>query len=121
MEADGSTLGTVETAAESKTPGFSTFNDSGRREEFRDSCDARVGADVSEPISGGRRPGVVYHSLGVNGANVTLLSRSFSGPHWAAELRHYKPDLVIINYGTNESGYPTFRRGHLGTGAEETP
>jgi len=56
-------------------------------------------------------PGIVYHSLGVNGANVTLLSRSFSGPHWTAELRHYKPDLVIINYGTNESGYPSFVEG----------
>ena len=49
---------------------------------------------------------MVYHSLGINGANVTLLSRSFNGPHWTAELRHYKPDLVIINYGTNESGFP---------------
>ncbi len=57
---------------------------------------------------------MVYHSLGVNGANVTLLSKSFSGPHWAAELRHYKPDLVIINYGTNESGYPNFVEGTWG-------
>jgi lysophospholipase L1-like esterase len=53
-------------------------------------------------------PGVVYSSLGINGANVTLLSRAFNGPHWAAQLRHYKPDLVIVNYGTNESGFPQF-------------
>jgi lysophospholipase L1-like esterase len=52
--------------------------------------------------------GVMYSSLGINGANVTLLSRSFNGPHWTAELRHYKPDLVIVNYGTNESGYAKF-------------
>lgn len=52
--------------------------------------------------------GIMYSSLGINGANVTLLSRSFNGPHWAAELRHYKPALVIVNYGTNESGYAKF-------------
>ncbi len=113
VEADGSTLGTVETAAESKTPGFSTFNIPGGAKKFvirvtRGSV-RMYGADFRR--SG---PGVVYHSLGVNGANVTLLSRSFSGPHWAAELRHYKPDLVIINYGTNESGYPSFVEGTWG-------
>lgn len=52
--------------------------------------------------------GVIYSSLGINGANVTVLSRLVNGPHWTAELRHYKPSLVIVNYGTNESGYPKF-------------
>jgi lysophospholipase L1-like esterase len=52
--------------------------------------------------------GVVYSSLGINGANVTLLSNAFNEAHWAAELRHYKPDLIIVNYGTNESGFPNF-------------
>jgi len=55
-----------------------------------------------------RATGVMYSSLGINGANVTLLSRSFNERHWAAELRHYKPNLVIVNYGTNESGYAKF-------------
>ncbi len=35
--------------------------------------------------------------------------------HWAAELRHYKPDLVIVNYGTNESGFANFVDTTLGT------
>jgi lysophospholipase L1-like esterase len=39
---------------------------------------------------------------------VTMLSRAFNGAHWAAQLRHYKPDLVVLAYGTNESGYPQF-------------
>ena len=52
--------------------------------------------------------GVVYSSLGINGANVTLLSNAFNEAHWAAQLRHYKPDLIIVNYGTNESGFPDF-------------
>jgi lysophospholipase L1-like esterase len=51
---------------------------------------------------------VIYSSLGINGANVTLLSKSFNDRHWTAELRHYNPDLVIVNYGTNESGFADF-------------
>ena len=113
VEADGSNLGTVETAADSKTPGFSSFNIPGGAHKFAIRVTRGTvrmyGADFRRD-----NPGVVYHSLGVNGANVTLLSRSFSGPHWTAELRHYQPDLVIINYGTNESGYPTFVEGTWG-------
>jgi lysophospholipase L1-like esterase len=113
VEADGSLLGTVETAADAKTPGFSSFHVPNGAKKFvvrvtRGSV-RLYGADFRR--SG---PGVVYHSLGVNGANVTLLSRAFNGTHWTAELRHYKPDLVIINYGTNESGYPTFVEGTWG-------
>ena len=113
VEADGNLLGTVETAADSKTPGFAPFEIPGGAKKFivrvtRGSV-RLYGADFRR--SG---PGVVYHSLGVNGANVTLLSKAFSGPHWTAELRHYKPDLVIINYGTNESGYPSFVEGTWG-------
>ncbi len=57
---------------------------------------------------------MVYSSLGVNGANITLLSRSMNGAHWAAQLHHYKPDLVVLAYGTNESGYPQFVTGTWG-------
>jgi lysophospholipase L1-like esterase len=53
-------------------------------------------------------PGVVYTSAGINGANITLLSRVLNEEHWTQELQHYNPDLVVINYGTNESGFPTF-------------
>ncbi|MBI4875613.1 MAG: hypothetical protein HY822_13350 [Acidobacteria bacterium] len=53
-------------------------------------------------------PGLVYHSLGVNGAYVAVPSRMFREEHWAGQLRHYAPSLVVINYGTNESVYPNF-------------
>ena len=52
--------------------------------------------------------GVVYHSLGVNGAYVSILARLVNQQHWAQQLRHYRPNLVVINYGTNESVYPLF-------------
>lgn len=48
-------------------------------------------------------PGIVYSSLGVNGAFINVLSRAVNEPHWANQLRHAEPDLIIINYGTNES------------------
>jgi lysophospholipase L1-like esterase len=53
-------------------------------------------------------PGVIYNSLGVNGAYVAILSRMFQEKHWSEQLKHYKPDLIIINYGTNESVYASF-------------
>jgi lysophospholipase L1-like esterase len=44
----------------------------------------------------------------LNGGYISVLSRFFNESHWTAELRHYQPDLVIINYGTNESVYEEF-------------
>lgn len=52
--------------------------------------------------------GVSYSSLGLNGAYISLLMRMFNGAHWQGELRHTKADLVVINYGTNESVYAEF-------------
>lgn len=113
VEADGASLGTVETAADAKKPGFAAFEvpDGAKKFVIRVTRGSvrLYGADFRRSPTG-----VVYHSLGVNGANVTLLSRAFNGAHWTAELRHYKPDLVIINYGTNESGYPSFVEGTWG-------
>lgn len=50
-------------------------------------------------------PGVVYDSLGVNGAYAGLLATAMNQDHWAQQLQHRNPNLVIINYGTNESQY----------------
>jgi lysophospholipase L1-like esterase len=50
-------------------------------------------------------PGVVYDSLGVNGAYAGLLVSAMNEGHWSEQLRHRNPNLVIINYGTNESQY----------------
>jgi lysophospholipase L1-like esterase len=107
VEANDQTLGTVDTAGDAKAPGYASFSAPEGAANFT----VRVtqgsvrlyGADFRKS-----RPGVVYDSLGVNGANVTLLSKAFNERHWAAELRHYQPGLVIVNYGTNESGFEKF-------------
>jgi lysophospholipase L1-like esterase len=50
-------------------------------------------------------PGVVYDSLGLNGMWTGVLAHFVNEAHWAEELRQAHPNLVILNYGTNESGY----------------
>jgi len=109
--ADGNELGRVETAAETSgempraawkafelpegSKKFTVRVESGRVRLY--------GVEFSKD-----RPGVLYSSLGVNGANITLLGHAFNGAHWTAQLHHYKPDLVVLAYGTNESGFPKF-------------
>ncbi len=110
VEADGNPIGTGSSAVSAGekpfTPGYATFDiPPGTAEIGLKVTSGSVrfyGADFRKGT------GVVYSSLGVNGANVTLLSNNFNEDHWAAELRHYKPDLIIVNYGTNESGFPDF-------------
>ncbi len=53
-------------------------------------------------------PGVIYNSLGLNGGQVQVVVRYFDKPQWTEELRHEHPDLVVINYGTNESIYADY-------------
>jgi lysophospholipase L1-like esterase len=101
------TLAQVETAAGRVEPGWVTVKLPEGAEEIEIRPVRGVvrmfGASFENP-----GPGVVYDSLGVNGAYVAVLARMFSAEHWTAQLQHYRPQLVVINYGTNESVYPTF-------------
>jgi len=110
VEADGNPIGTgsstVASGEKPFTPGYASFDiPPGTAEIALKVTSGSVrfyGADFRKGT------GVVYSSLGINGANVTLLSNAFNEAHWADQLRHYKPDLIIVNYGTNESGFPDF-------------
>lgn len=53
-------------------------------------------------------PGIVYDSIGLNGTWAGVLASHMNAGHWAEELRQAKPSLVVINYGTNESGYRSY-------------
>ena len=105
VEADGQFLGAVTTTGESG-PAFAPFEIPAGAAQI--SLKVTRGSVRLYGADFRKGPGVVYSSLGINGANVTLLSSVLNETHWAAELRHYKPDLVIVNYGTNESGFPNF-------------
>ncbi len=52
--------------------------------------------------------GVVYDSIGLNGAFTTVLARILNEANLSAQLRGRKPNLVVINYGSNESGFAAF-------------
>lgn len=50
-------------------------------------------------------PGVIYDSIGLNGSWAGVLAYYMNEQHWASQLRAVDPELIIINYGTNESGF----------------
>jgi len=105
--AGGQPLGEVETGAETKSPGFAEFNVDGgaRRVEIQaEGAPVRIFGVSAE----GAGPGVVYDSLGLNGASIGVLTHMFNERHWAAELQHRAPSLVIVNYGTNEADFASF-------------
>lgn len=100
-------LGTVETAADSNTPGYASFRvPEGTAEYSIRDVKGKVrlfGVRLAKTA-----PGVVYDSLGLNGASIMVPSRSFNEDHWAAQLKHAQPHLVVLNYGINESVYAAF-------------
>jgi len=106
ISADRQSIADVSTNGEVKQAGFFAFSVSGGASELdlRPSGSAHLFGITAEKPG----PGVVYDSLGLNGASITVLSRIFGERHWAEQLRHRQPDLVIVNYGTNEADFNAF-------------
>ncbi len=104
VEAAGKVIGKVTTTSAEEGSGFASFPvppEAGSITLRGMSGQVRIFGVVLER----KDPGVVYHSLGINGASSITLSRAFDEKHWRQQLLHYQPDLVIVNYGTNESTY----------------
>ena len=59
-------------------------------------------------LFGRDQPGVTYDSIGLNGASITVLSRALGADMMKTGFTHLHPDLVVINYGTNEAGFGAF-------------
>jgi len=49
--------------------------------------------------------GLLYDSLGLNGATTSVLARVLQPTIWKQELDHANPTLIIVNYGSNESSF----------------
>jgi lysophospholipase L1-like esterase len=104
--APDTTVTEIPTAGDAKSPGFAPFTVAGGAADLELRTEGRVrlfGLTAEKP-----GPGVVYDSLGLNGASITVLSHTFNQQHWAAELRRRNPDMVVINYGTNEADFAEF-------------
>jgi lysophospholipase L1-like esterase len=52
--------------------------------------------------------GILYDSLGLNGATTSVLARVLSPGLWHEELDHAGPTLIVVNYGSNESSFGDF-------------
>lgn len=52
--------------------------------------------------------GLIYDSLGLNGATTSVVARVLEADLWKQEMNHAAPALVIINYGSNESSFGSF-------------
>ena len=110
--ADGTAIGEVDTAAEEKTAGFSTLHAAAPVSELEIRVRSEGGGVRLYGVAAERPgPGLVYDSLGMNGASITVLSRIFNRDFWTTELQHREPNLVIINYGTNEADFAWFVNG----------
>jgi lysophospholipase L1-like esterase len=100
------TVTEIPTAGDAKSPGFAAFTVAGGATDLELHTVGQVrlfGLTAEKP-----GPGVVYDSLGLNGASITVLSHMFNQQHWTAELRRRDPNLVVINYGTNEADFAEF-------------
>ncbi len=107
VEAAGQTLGSVETSGPTTEPAYQTFPLAAGAREIR--LSVQSGPVRLFGVSFERNtPGVIYNSLGLNGGQVQVVVRYFDKPQWTEELQHQHPDLVVINYGTNESIYADY-------------
>ncbi|MBV9745580.1 MAG: hypothetical protein JO099_17605 [Acidobacteriia bacterium] len=106
ISADGRLIESVDTTSEAKAAGFYPFSVEGgaSRIELRPHGNIRLfGITAEKPATG-----VVYDSLGLNGASVRVMTHIFKAQHWTEQLRHRDPNLVIVNYGTNEADFADF-------------
>ncbi|HTC35372.1 MAG TPA: GDSL-type esterase/lipase family protein [Bryobacteraceae bacterium] len=107
VEAAGQALGSVETDGPTKEPAYQTFPLNAGMRDINLSVERgpvrMFGVSFEK-----NTPGVIYNSLGLNGGQVQFIVRYFDKPQWTEELEHQHPDLVVINYGTNESIYADY-------------
>jgi lysophospholipase L1-like esterase len=107
ITADGASVGTVATAGDTKKNGATTIPiPVGTRQVKLTVSGSPV--QVFGVVFGRDDRGLTYDSIGLNGASTTVMSRAFNPRTFSEALEHRNPDLVVINYGTNESSFPSY-------------
>ena len=103
---DGVDVGRVKTKEKNVKSGFTSFDvqDKPHHVEVRTAGDGVVrlfGATLDR-----ERNGVTFDALGINGERaINVLD--WNDAHFSEQLRHRDPQLVVLAYGTNESGDET--------------
>lgn len=59
--------------------------------------------------------GLLYDSLGLNGATISVLARVLQPELWKQEMARAAPALVVVNYGSNESSFGSFVHNQYGS------
>jgi lysophospholipase L1-like esterase len=107
VAADSAPIGTITTAGDAKRNAATTLPiPAGTKQVTLTVAGAPV--QVFGVVFARDTRGLTYDSIGLNGASTTVMSRAFNPQAFSAALEHRNPDLVVINYGTNESGYPAY-------------
>jgi lysophospholipase L1-like esterase len=100
---DGVRVVRIATRGERTTSAFRTFDVS---EGAAHQLEVRATGDGDVRVFGisldRAQPGVVFDALGINGARVSTCLQ-WNESHWAEQLKHRSPALVVLAYGTNES------------------
>jgi lysophospholipase L1-like esterase/type II secretory pathway pseudopilin PulG len=101
---DGVRVVRIATKSERTQSAFRSFDvaeNSGHQLEVRAAGDGDVRV-FGMSLDRTAQYGIVLDALGINGARVTT-ALSWNEQHWAEQLKHRSPALVILAYGTNES------------------
>ena len=100
---DGIRVVRISTRGDRTTSAFRTFDVS---EGAAHQLEVRATGDGDVRVFGisldRAQPGIVFDALGINGARVTTCLQ-WNESHWAEQLKHRSPALVVLAYGTNES------------------
>jgi lysophospholipase L1-like esterase len=99
---DGALAGRVSTKAGETAAGYTAFDTTDAPHEVEVKTVGDGDVRVFGMALDRAQAGVVVDALGINGAQIFTPLRS-GEEHFAEQLRHRAPDLVILAYGTNEA------------------
>lgn len=99
---DGKLHSRVSTKGPSYRSGVKVVQVADGPHKFRAQCAGDGKVSLFGGVLERNKPGIVYDTLGINGARARTLDR-IEPAFWAEQLRLRKPNLVIVNFGTNES------------------
>jgi hypothetical protein len=102
VSVDGVPKATVDTHGASKKAAYFELNVSDGPHEFEILTKSGVSRAFGVVLERDT-PGVVLDALGVQGARIRFLDKQ-DDAHWAEQLAWRKPDLLIYEFGANESG-----------------
>ncbi|HEY2406002.1 MAG TPA: hypothetical protein VGI10_08365 [Polyangiaceae bacterium] len=102
LNVDGKEQANIDTRGARKTSGFYTLSVADGPHEFElftlSGVSRAFGVVLERDV-----PGVVLDALGVQGARIRFLDKE-DDAHWAEQLSWRKPNLVVYEFGANESG-----------------